>query len=115
MAYAVPHYGGGLLGLFLRGTDPPATNQRATTLPALLLKSLSLWAKSAAGAGGKGVQGGASGRKGLREEGGRSAGEGGMNEDVTGRPCGNMETGKRMMAARRRMTAQQAHRGQGQM
>ena len=78
----------GPLGLFLHGADPPATNQRATTLPVRSPTYLYLQEILAAGAGGRGVRGGASGRKGLREEGERSAGEGGRNRDKTGRPRG---------------------------
>ena len=44
----------GLLGIFPRGADPPATNQRATTLPVLSPTSLSLRAILAAGARGWG-------------------------------------------------------------
>ena len=97
----------GLLRLFLRGADPLATDQRATTPPVRSPTSLSLRAISAAGVGGRGMHGGASGCKGPREEGGRSAGEGGRNGDGKGRPCSETETGMRMTAARRRRTSEQ--------
>ena len=69
---------------------------------------------SAAGAGGRGAQGGASGCKGLREEGGRSAGEGGRNWDGKGRLCGKAETGRRTTDTRRSRTAAQARGRRGQ-
>ena len=53
----------GLLGLFPRGTDPPGTNLRATTLPVGLPTSLSLREISVAGAGGRGAREGVSGHK----------------------------------------------------
>ena len=78
----------GLLGLFLRGKDLPVTNLRATTLPVRLPTSSSLGAILAAGAGGRGAQGGTSGRKGPRKGRGRSAGEGGRYKNGTGQTCG---------------------------
>ena len=60
----------GLLGHFLRGADPPTTDQRASTLPVRSPTSSSLWALLAAGAGGRGAQGGASGRRSPRDGGG---------------------------------------------
>ena len=98
----------GLLRIFPQGADPPATNQSATTPPIKLPTSLSLRGILAAGAGGWGVRGGASVRKGTREEGGRSSGEGGRNGDRTRRPRGEMETGMKTAAARRRTTAEEA-------
>ena len=73
----------GLLGLFPQGVDPPATDQRKTTLPVRSPTSLSLQVILVARAGGRGVRGRVSGRKGQREEEGRSAGEGGWNGDTT--------------------------------
>ena len=60
------------------------------------------------------MQGGVSGRKGPKEEGGINSGEGGRNEDGTGRPCGETETGMRTTAVRKTTKAEQAHRGRGQ-
>ena len=68
----------------------------------------------AEGAGGRGKWGRASGHKGPREEGGRSAGEGGRNRDGTWRQCGKAETGRRTTAARRRTTEEQSLRRRGQ-
>ena len=45
----------GLLGHFLRGADPPATDQCVSPTPVRLPTSSSLQAISAAGAGGRGV------------------------------------------------------------
>ena len=101
----------GILVIFPQGADPPVTNQRATTPPVRSLTSLSLRVILAAGAGGRGARGGASGRKGPREEGGISAREGGRNRDGTGWPHDKTETGRRTAAARRRTTEEQA-RGQ---
>ena len=67
----------GLLGIFLRGTDPPATYQRATTLPIQSPTSSSLWSLLAAVAGERGARGKTSGRKSPRDGRGGSAGEGG--------------------------------------
>ena len=102
-----------LLGVFLQGADLPANDQQTTTPPVRLPTSLYLREISAAGAGGRGERGGASGRKGPRDGGGRSAGEGGRNRDGTGYPYGESETGTRTTAARRKM-AEQARRGRGQ-
>ena len=96
-----------LLGLFPLGADPLSTNQHATALPIRLTASSSLRAVLATEARGRGTRGGASGCKGPREEGGRSAGEGGRNGDGKGRPCSETETGMRMTAARRRRTSEQ--------
>ena len=60
----------GLLGLFLRGVDLPATDQLATTPLVLYPTYLSLGAISAAGAGARGARGGASGLKSPRDGGG---------------------------------------------
>ena len=96
----------GLLGIFLRGADPPATDLSATTLPVRSLTSLSLQEISAAGAGVRSVRGGASSRKGPQEEGGRRTGEGGRNGDAWGRTCGKAEMGRRT-TARGRTTAEE--------
>ena len=64
----------GLLGHSPRGADPPATDLSAPTPPVQSPTSLSLRAILAAGAGGRSARGGASGRKGPREEGGRRSG-----------------------------------------
>ena len=60
----------GLLGHFLRGADLPATDQRASPLPIQSPTSLSLRLILAAGAGGRGVQVGASSCKSPRDGGG---------------------------------------------
>ena len=60
----------GLLGLFPHGAYPPATDQRATTPPVQLPTSLSFRAILAAGAGGRGARGGASGRRIQKDSGG---------------------------------------------
>ena len=75
-----------LLTHFLQGMDPPATKQRAKTLPFRSLTSLSLQAILEAGAGRRGAWDGASGRKSPREEEGRSTGEGERNRDETSWP-----------------------------
>ena len=103
----------GLLGHFPQDADPPAAEQRATNPPIRLPTSLSLQAISAAADGGRGAWGGASGRKGPREEGGRSAGEGGRNGDETGWPRGEAGTGGRTTATRRRKIAEKARRRWG--
>ena len=53
----------GLFGHFLRGADPPATDQRASLPPVQFLTSFSLWAISVAGTRGRDAQGGASDRR----------------------------------------------------
>ena len=58
------------------------------------------------------MRGGVKGHRGLREEGERSAGEGGRNRD-TGRPLGEAETGGRTTTTRRRTTAETGRRRQG--
>ena len=102
-----------ILGHFLRGADPPAINQHASTPPVRLPTYPSLRAILAAGARGRGVWGGASGRKVPRDGGGSIAGEGGRNGNGTGRTRGELET-KTRMTSTRRTTAEQAHRGRGQ-
>ena len=101
-------------GTFREARTCPSTDQCATTPPVRSPTSLSLRAISAAGAGRRDAQGGACGRKGLREEGGRSAGEGGRNRDGTGRPRGEAETGRRTTDARRKTTAEKARGRRGQ-
>ena len=64
----------GLLGHFPRGADPPANDQRATTLPVGSPTSSSLRAISAARAGGRSAWARASGRKATREVGRGGAG-----------------------------------------
>ena len=98
----------GLIGIFLRGADLPATNQRAKTPPVQFRTYLSLRAILAAGAGGRGAWGGAIGCKDLREEGGRNTGEGGRNRKKTGWPRGEAETGG---ATTRRRTPEEKERG----
>ena len=80
----------GLLGHFPWGADPPANDPRATTPPVQLLTSSSFRAILAAGAGGRSVRGGASGRRGPREVGRRgewgedeSEGWSGGNDDAS--------------------------------
>ena len=70
----------GMLGHFPRGADPPATDQHASLPPVQYPTSLSLRAISVAGAGGRGVRGGASGCRIPRDGrgGGRGAGGGGQ-------------------------------------
>ena len=63
----------------------------------------------------RGVRRVASGCKNPREEGRRSAVEEGRTGAVTGQPCNETETGRRMAAMRRRAMAEQAHGGRGQM
>ena len=58
--------------------------------------------------GGRNAEGGVSGHKGLREEGGRRTGEGGLNRDAWGRPRGEAETGQRK-ATRGMTTAEEEH------
>ena len=65
-----PNTARGLLGIFPLGADPPATDQRATTPPIRLQSSLSLRAILAAGARGRGAQGGVSGHRIPRDGGG---------------------------------------------
>ena len=65
----------GLLEHFPHGADPPANDPHATTPPVRLPTFSSLWAISAAGAGGRSAWGGASGRGATREVGGGGAGE----------------------------------------
>ena len=103
----------GLLGNFPQGSDPPANDRCATTPPVQSPTSLSLRAISVAGAGGRGARGGVSGRKGTREEGRRSAGEGGRTGDATGRTRGETEMGRRTMTAQRRTTADMGSRRRG--
>ena len=55
---------------------------------------------------GRGVRGGASRLKGLRDDRGRRAGEGGRNSDRTRRPCGEYYKGTRMKAARKTIAEQ---------
>ena len=83
-----------LLGFFLQGAESPVTNQHATTPPVRFPASLSLRAILVGrnGARGRGARGMVSGCKGLREEGGKSAGEGGRNGEAVGRPCGEAHT-----------------------
>ena len=78
----------GLLGHFLRGTDTPATNQSSAPPPVRLLTSFSLQAISAAGAGGRGVRGGASDRRSPRNGRGRGGRVEGRNMDREGRTSG---------------------------
>ena len=59
----------GLLGLFPRGAEPPATDQCETTPPVQSMTSLSLWAISAAG--GEGKRGEGRGERLQGPEGGR--------------------------------------------
>ena len=87
-----PTMGKGLLGNFLCGADPPATDQHDSPLPVLLPTSLSLRAILAtrAGGGGAGRAGGhrilRDGRDGCRVEGGRGEIQGRMgNEACHGR------------------------------
>ena len=103
----------GLLGIFLRGMDPPATNQGATTPPVRSPTYSSLQAILADGARGRGARGMASGCKGSRDGGERSAGEGGRKGYGTGQPCGESEIGAWTTAARW-TTAEQAQGGRGQ-
>ena len=65
----------GLLGQFPRGAYPPANDRRATTPPVRLPTSLSLRVISTAGAGGRGVWAGASGRRSTSEVGRGGAGK----------------------------------------
>ena len=94
----------GLLGVFPRGADLPVIAQYAITSPIQLPTYLSLRATSAAG--GRGTRGGASGRKGPKDNGGR-------NRDGTGRLRGESKTGTRTKSERR-TTAEQACGGWGQ-
>ena len=71
----------GLLGHFLRGVDPPATDQRAPTRPVRLPTSSSIRVILAAGAGGRCARGGSSGCRSPRDDGGGGAGSGGTNRD----------------------------------
>ena len=64
------------MGIFPRGTDPPANDPRATTPPVQSPTYLFLQAILAAGAGGRSARGGESGRRGSREEGRSGTGEG---------------------------------------
>ena len=75
--------------------------------------SLRAISAAGAGAGGRGVQGGARGRKGPREGGGRSVKKEERSRNGTGRMISELETETRKTAVRR-TTAEQAHRGRGQ-
>ena len=75
----------GLLGIFSRSADLPANDPRATNPPVRLPTSSSLRAILAAGAGVTSVRGGASGRRGLREEGRGGTGEGAESQGWSGR------------------------------
>ena len=74
----------GLLGLFPRGEDPPANNPCATTPPVRSPTSSSLRATLAARAEGRSLRGGASGRRGPREEGRGGTGEGAESKGWSG-------------------------------
>ena len=64
-----PTFMRGLLRLFPQGADPTTNNTRATTPPVQLPTYLSLQAILVAGSGGRSARGGASSRRGPREEG----------------------------------------------
>ena len=100
------------MGLFPRGADPPATDSHATTPPVRLPTPSSLRLISAAGAGGRIARGGASGRKGPREEGKGETGEGGRNGDAWGRPRGVKDTGQRT-TVRKMVTTEEGHGHRG--
>ena len=59
------------------------------------------------------MRGGVKGHRGLREEGGRSAVEGGRNGDNTGRPHGETELGGWTTTAKRRTIAEKEHGRRG--
>ena len=103
----------GLLGHFPRDTYPPAIDQHATNLPVQFPTSLSLRAISAAGPGGGVRRAGRAATRARGTAGGGSAGEGGSNRYGTGQLRGELETGTRAAAARRK-TAEQARGGQVQ-
>ena len=92
----------GLLGIFPRGPDLPATNPSATTLPVQPPTSLSLRAISAAESWERGARGMANSRKGPREEGERRAGEGRWKGGAAGRPRGEADMGRRKTTAQGR-------------
>ena len=75
----------GLLGIFLRGADPPATDQPTTTLHVRLPKSLSLQAISTDRAVGRGPWGGTNGRRIPRDGEGGSAKAGGSKGRTSGK------------------------------
>ena len=104
----------GLLGLFLRGVDPPATDLSAKIPPVQLLTSFSLRAILAARARGRGARVRVRGRKGLQEEGGRRSGEGGWNGEAAGRLRGEAETRRKTTTARGRTMAETESKRRGQ-
>ena len=105
----------GLLEIFLRGADPPSTNPRVTTPPVQLPRSSSLRAILASGDGGRSARGGASGRKGPREEGRRGTGEVCWNRNAWVGPRSVTETGRGKTARERTTTeAGRGHRGHGE-
>ena len=104
----------GLLGHFLRGADPPATNQRASTPPVRSPTYSSLRAISAAGARGRGARGGASSCRSLRDGGGGGAGSGRKNRNREGRTSGKPGAETRPTVTTMETTAQAGERrGQG--
>ena len=74
----------GLLGHFLRGTDPPTFSQSASPPPLRSPTSLSLRDILAAGAGGGGARGGTGGRKSPRDDRGEGRGAFGITRDGGG-------------------------------
>ena len=87
----------GMLGLFLRGADPPATDQRATTQPVRSPTSFYLQAILVARDGGGGARGGVGGCRSSRDgrggggEGGRVTKQGRTGKDVQYRGGGARE------------------------
>ena len=86
----------GPLGHFPRGADLPATDQRASLPPIQLLKYLSLWAISAAGARGGGERSRAewadTGSRGMSEVGvAEQGGKTGMMEGIRAARWGGKE------------------------
>ena len=97
----------GLLGHFLCGADPPATNECASTPPVRSLLT--------AGAGERGAQGGASSCRSRRDGGGGKRLIGGKEQGRKGRASGKPGAERRTTAtAVTATTTAQARRRQGQ-
>ena len=104
MAYAVPHYGARPTG-DIPTRRGPARHQPKRNNPAHLIADIFILTGDVS-VGGREARGGASGRKGPREEGRRRSGEVGWNGEASGRPRGEAKMGRRKTTARGRTTAE---------